>query len=93
MHGQCRKRRRWNIDKWPENKTQKEKKLEEFRSYRTSKRRKRRNKEVTQEKKLKPRIVLYMTRNSIEKLSNQVVIETERKRLVENCFVCDKKLN
>ena len=44
---------------------------------------KRRNKEVMKEKKLKLRIVLYVTENSNEKQSNQVVIETERKQLVE----------
>ena len=38
-------------------KMQKETKLEEFRSFGTSKRRKRRNKEMTKEKKLKLRIV------------------------------------
>ena len=37
---QCRRRRSWSIDKWPKNKRRKERKLEEFRSYRTSKRRK-----------------------------------------------------
>ena len=36
MRSQCRSRRRWNIDKWPKNKNQKERKLEEFRSFRTS---------------------------------------------------------
>ena len=35
------------------------------------------------EKKLKLRIVLYVTKNPNEKQSNQVVIETERKHLVE----------
>ena len=44
---------------------------------------KRRNKEVMKEKKLKLRIVLYVTENSNKKQSNQVVIETERKQLVE----------
>ena len=53
---------------------QKEKKLEEFRSFRTSKRRKRRvnkdqNKKATKEKMLKLRIVLCQ-KNSNEKQSN-----------------------
>ena len=34
------RRRKWNIDEWPKNEMQKETKLEEFRSFRTSKRRK-----------------------------------------------------
>ena len=62
----------------------KRKKLEEFRSFTTSKRqKKRKHNEVTKEKKLKLRIVLYVTKNSNEKQSNQVVIEIERKHLVE----------
>ena len=62
----------------------KRKKLEEFRSFRTSKRqKKRRNKEVTKEKKSKLKIVLYVTKISNEKRSNQVVIETERRHLAE----------
>ena len=44
---------------------------------------KRKNKEVRKEKKLKLRIVLYVTENSVEKQSNQIVIEIERKFLVE----------
>ena len=43
----------------------------------------RRNKEVTKVKKLKLRIVLCVTKNTSEKLGNQVVIETEIKHLVE----------
>ena len=65
-----------------EKKDAKRKKLEELRSFRTSKRQKK-IKELTKEKKLKLRIVLYVTKNSNEKQSNQVVIETERKHLVE----------
>ena len=38
VHSQCRRRRRWSIDKWPKNKMQEKTKLEEFRSFRTSKR-------------------------------------------------------
>ena len=33
------RRKRWNIDEWPKNEMQKEMKLEEFRSFRTCKRR------------------------------------------------------
>ena len=56
----------------------KRQKLEKIRSFRTSKRKIRRNKEVTKDRKLKLRIVLYVTKNS-----NVIVIETERKHLVE----------
>ena len=49
------------MTEWPKNKMQKETKLEEFRSFRTSKRRKKKgNRELTKEKKLKLRIVLYV---------------------------------
>ena len=58
VQSQCRRRRRWSIDKWPKDKMQKETKLEEFTSSRTSKRRIKKNKEVTKQKKLKLRIVL-----------------------------------
>ena len=71
------------MDKCSENKMQKERKLEEFRSFRTSKRRKNKKQKSDERKKLKLRIVLCVTKNSCEKLSNQVVIETEKKRLVE----------
>ena len=37
---------------------------------------------MTKEKMLKLRIVLHVIRNSDEKQSNQVAIETERKHLV-----------
>ena len=50
-------RKRWNIDEWPKNERQKETKLEEFRSFRTSDDEKEENKGVM-EKKLKLRIVL-----------------------------------
>ena len=71
------------MTEWPQNKMQKETKLEEFRSFRTSKRRKKRSNVVMKEKKLKLRTVLYVTKNSNEKQSNQIVSETERKHLVE----------
>ena len=56
-----------------ENKRQQERKLEEFRRFRTSKRRKRRE-QRSDEEKLKLRL-FYVCENSSEKLSNQVVIE------------------
>ena len=42
-------------------------KLEELRSFRTSKRRKKKKQKVTKEKKVKLRIVLYVTKDSSEK--------------------------
>ena len=38
VQSQCRRKRRWSIDKWPENKMRKERKIEEFRSFRNSRR-------------------------------------------------------
>ena len=63
---------------------QKEEELEEFRSFRTSKRRKQRvnkerNKEATKEKMLKLRIVLCVIKTQIRNKANQFAIETEEK--------------
>ena len=60
MRSQYGRRRRLSIDKWPENKMQEEKKLEEFRSFRTSKRQKKEKQRSDDEKKLKLRIVLFV---------------------------------
>ena len=57
VQSQYHMRKRWNIDEWPKNERQKETKLEEFRSFRTSDDEKEENKGVM-EKKLKLRIVL-----------------------------------
>ena len=84
MRSQCRRRRRWNIDKWPKNKMQKERKLEEFRSFRISKRRKQRvnkerNKEATKQKMLKFRSVLRVTKTQMRNKATKFAIETEEK--------------
>ena len=60
MRSQYGRRRRLSIDKWPENKMQEEKKLEEFRSFRTSKRQKKEKQRSDDEKKLKLRIFLFV---------------------------------
>ena len=81
MRSQSRRRRRWKRAK---NKMQQERDLEEFRNFRTSKRRtQKKNKEATKKKKLKLRFVLYVPKILNEKQSNQVATETERKHLVE----------
>ena len=63
---------------------QKETKIEEFRSFRTSKRQKKKKLRSDEREgdKTQNCFVCVIT-NSSEKLSNQVVIETERKHLVE----------
>ena len=62
----------------------KERKLEEIRSFRTSKGQKKKERKKRRKRKmLKLRIVFYVTKNSIEKQSKQMAIETERKHLVE----------
>ena len=62
------------------NKMQKEAKLEEFRSFRTSKRRKKKKQRSDEREEDKTRsCFICVTKNSSEKLSNQVLIETERK--------------
>ena len=53
----------------------KETKLEEFTSFRTSKRRKKRKQRSDKKKKLKLELFYLCDKNSSEKLSNQVVIE------------------
>ena len=84
VQSQYRRRRRWSIDKWPKNKMQKETKLEEFRSFRTSKRRKTKRQRSDEREEVKTQnCFICVTKNSSEKLNNQVVIETERKHLVE----------
>ena len=59
---------------------QKEKKLEEFRSYRTSKRREQeRKKEATNEKALKLRIVFCVKKTQMINQTTKFAIETEEK--------------
>ena len=58
-----------------ENKMQKERKLEEFRSFRTSERRKKEKQRCDKKRKLKLRFFYVREKNSSEKISNQVVIE------------------
>ena len=53
VQSQCHRRRKWNIDEWPKNEMQKETNLEEFRSFRTSKRRKKTKKQRSDEEKVK----------------------------------------
>ena len=63
---------------------QKERDLEEFRGFRISKRRKKRKQRSDEREEVKTQnCFICVTKNSSEKLSNQVVIETERKQLVE----------
>ena len=62
----------------------KERNLEEFRSFRTSKRRKKKKQRIDERGEVKTHnCFICVTKNSSEKLSNQYVIETERKHLVE----------
>ena len=62
----------------------KERNLEEFRSLRTSKRLKKKKQRSDEREEVKTQNCFKcVTKNSSEKLSNQVVIETERKHLVE----------
>ena len=72
VQSQCRRRRIWSIDKWPEDKMQKETILEEFRSFRTSKRRKKKKQRSDKREEVKTH---GCDEKSSEKLSNQVVIE------------------
>ena len=67
--------RRWSIDKWPEDKMQKQTKLEKFRSFRISKRRKKTKQRSDKRKEVKTQNCYVCDNNSSEKLSNQVVIE------------------
>ena len=72
------------MTEWPKNKMQKEMKLEEFRSLRTSKRRKKKKQRSDERGEVKTQnCFVCVTKNSSEKLSNQVLIQTERKHLVE----------
>ena len=62
----------------------KETKLEDFRSFRTSKRQKKKKRRSDEREEVKiQNCFIGVRKNSSEKLSNQVVIETERKHLVE----------
>ena len=70
------------MTEWPKNKMQKEAKLEEFRSFKTSKRRKKKKQRSDEREEVKTQnCFVCVTKNSREKLSNHVVIETERKPL------------
>ena len=63
---------------------QKERNLEEFRIFRTSKRRKKKKQRSDEREEIKTQNrFICVTKNLSEKQSNQVVIETERKYLVE----------
>ena len=80
MQSQYRRRRRWSIDKWPKNKLQKETKLEESRSFSTSKRRKKKKQRSDEREEVKTQdCFVCVTKNSSEKLSNEDVIKIERK--------------
>ena len=84
MRSQCRRRRRWNIDKLLNIKLQKEEKLEEIRSFRTSKRRKQRvnkerKKQATKEKMLKLRFVWCVRKTQMRIKATKFAIETEEK--------------
>ena len=61
----------------------KRKKLEEFRSLRTSKRKKKKKQISDEREKVRTQNCFVCDNNSYEKQSNQVLIETERKHLVE----------
>ena len=61
---------------------QKEAKLEKFRSFKNSKRRNKKKQTSDQREEVKTQnCFVCVTKNSREKLSNHVVIETERKPL------------
>ena len=60
MQSQCRRRRRWSIDKWPKNKMQKKRNQKSLEVIELLNDEKRRNKEETKGKKLQLRIVLYV---------------------------------
>ena len=71
VRSQCRRTRRWNIDKWSKNRMQKERKLEEFRSFRTSKRRtKEETKRSNEREGVGTQNCFVCERNSNEKESN-----------------------
>ena len=62
----------------------KERNSEEIRSFRTSKRRKKKKQKTDEREEVKiQNCFICVTKNSSEKLSNQVIMETERKHLVE----------
>ena len=83
MRSQYSRRRRWNIDKWPKNKMQKERKLEEFRSFRTSKRRTKKVQRSNEREDVKIQNCFLDDKTQMINKATKFAIETEEKTLVE----------
>ena len=89
LHNSVCRNRETNVDPLPKNKMQKEEKLEEFRSFRTSKRRKQRvNKEVYN--KATTEKMFCVSKTQMRNKATKFVIETEEKTF--SCILKIKEL-
>ena len=83
MRSQYLRKRRWNIDKLPKNKMQKEIKLEKFRSLRTSKRRTKKQTKKQRKEDVKNQNCFMCDKTQMRNKATKFAIETEEKTLVE----------